>query len=111
MQLDRQELEGGICKITLNGSLDIEGAGAVESPFNEVSETYKKVIVDMTNVDFLASIGIRVLVKSAKTIGSRGGRLAVFNPNDAARSVLASTGVDTIVFVEDDEAAAINVVS
>ena len=111
MQMDRQELEGGICKITLNGSLDIEGAGAVEAPFNEVSQTHKKVIIDMTNVDFLASIGIRVLVKSAKTIGSRGGRLAVYNVNDAARSVRASTGVDAIVFVEDDEAAAINVVS
>lgn len=111
MRIEQQDIEGGIHKMTLNGSLDIEGASAVELPFNEVAETHKKVIVDMTGVDFLASIGIRVLVKAAKTIGSRGGRLAVFNPNEAARSVLASTGVDSIVFVVDDEAAAIDVVS
>lgn len=111
MEMQQEDIEGGIHKVVLNGSLDIDGAGAVELPFNEIAETHKKVIVDMTNVDFLASIGIRVLVKAAKTIGSRGGRLAVYNPNDAARSVLASTGVDSIVFVEPDEAAAIDVVS
>ncbi len=111
MKMDQEALEGGIQKITLNGSLDIEGASALEIPFSQVAETHKKVIVDMTNVDFLASIGIRVLVKAAKTIGGRGGRLAVFNANDAARSVLASTGVDSIIFVQSDEAGAIDVVA
>ena len=111
MNIEQQDIEDGIHKVVLNGSLDIEGAVAVELPFNEIAENHKKVIVDMTNVDFLASIGIRVLVKAAKSIGGKGGRLAVYNANEAARNVLASTGVDTIVFVEDDEAAAIHVVS
>lgn len=111
MKMDQQDIDGGIHKVTLDGSLDIDGASAVELPFNALAETHKKVIVDMTKVDFLASIGIRVLVKAAKTIGGRGGRLAVYNASEAARNVLASTGVDSIVFVVDDEAAAIDVVS
>ena len=56
---------------------------------------------------FLASIGIRVLVKAARAIGQRNGRLIVFNPTDEARKVLRSTGIDTIIPVVADEKAAI----
>ncbi|MCI5077058.1 STAS domain-containing protein [Oricola sp.] len=111
MKIAQEDIDGGIVKVTLVGSLDVEGSGVVDMPFSVISGTNDKVIVDFTDVDFLASIGIRVLVKAAKAVGNRGGRLAVYNPNEAARSVMASTGVDTIIFVTDDEAAAIAAVS
>lgn len=111
MKIAQEEIDGGVLKVTLTGSLDLEGAGMVDMPFSVIAGTHDKVIVDFTNVDFLASIGIRVLVKTAKSIGNRGGRLSVYNPNEAARSVMASTGVDTIIIVVDDEAAAIAAVS
>jgi anti-anti-sigma factor len=65
------------------------------------------VIVDFTDVTFLASIGIRVLTKAARAIGNRKGRLVVFNPSDDAREVLRSTGIDTMIPVVVDESAAV----
>ena len=107
MEMNQEEIDDGIIKVTLNGSLDIAGAGVVDMPFNILSGKHDKVIVDFTDVDFLASIGIRVLVKTAKSITVRGGRLAIYNASDAAKKVLSATGADTIVFVVDDAAAAI----
>lgn len=111
MQLTKEELEGGVLKVTLSGSFDIAGAGEVDMPFAVISGSRRRVIVDFSGVDFLASIGIRVLVKAARAIGTKGGKMALFAPNEAARKVLASTGADTLIIVTDDEASAIAAVA
>ena len=111
MQLTKQELEGDVLKVTLAGSFDIAGAGEVDMPFAVISGSRRKLVVDFSDVDFLASIGVRVLVKAARAIGNKGGRMALFGANEAARKVLASTGADTIISVTDDEASAVAAVS
>jgi anti-sigma B factor antagonist len=107
MQMTREDLPNGALKVTLVGSLDIAGSGAIDLPFAVIAGSKDRVIVDFTQVDFLASIGVRVLVKTARAIGNRGGKVVLVNPNEAARKVLASTGVDTIVTIVEDEAAAL----
>jgi anti-anti-sigma factor len=107
MQMEQSELDGGITKVTLTGDFDIAGAGDVDMPFAVLAGAKDKVIVDFSDVGFLASIGVRVLVKTAKPIVGRGGKLVIVNPNAAAAKVLASTGVDQLVPVVADEAAAL----
>jgi anti-anti-sigma factor len=106
MRMEQTELPGGIVKVKLNGALDIAGAGDIEMPFSIMSGKFNKVMVDLTGVSFLASIGIRVLMKAARTIGNRGGRFVVFNPTEEARKILRSTGIDTVIPVLADESAA-----
>lgn len=110
MQMTEEELDGGILKVTLDGAFDIEGAGAVDMRFSIISGARDRVIVDMSGVDFLASIGVRVLVKTAKGVGRRGG-LALYGVQEAPRKVLASTGADTLMHVVDSEEAAIDALS
>ena len=107
MRLEQTSLPGDILLVKLAGPLDIAGAGEIEMPFSVISGHNNKVIVSLADVTFLASIGIRVLVKAARAIGSRKGRLIVFGPTDEARRVLRSTGIDTIIPVVADEKAAI----
>lgn len=107
MRLEQIELPGDVLKVKLTGPLDIAGAGDIDMPFSIIAGHNNKVIVDFTDVTFLASIGIRVLVKAARAIGLRKGRLVVFNPTEDARKVLRSTGIDTIIPVVADEPSAI----
>jgi anti-anti-sigma factor len=107
MRLEQIELPDDVLKVKLTGPLDIAGAGDIDMPFSIIAGHNNKVIVDFTGVTFLASIGIRVLVKAARAIGQRKGRLIVFNPSEDARKVLRSTGIDTIIPVVADEPAAI----
>jgi anti-sigma B factor antagonist len=107
MRLDQVGLPGGILKVKLIGPLDIAGAGEIDAPFSAISSKNNKVIIDFKDVTFLASIGIRLLVKAARDIAKRNGRLVVFSATDDARKVLRSTGIDTIVAVVADEATAI----
>jgi anti-anti-sigma factor len=107
MNLEQAVLPGDIIKVKLSGSLDIAGAGQIDQPFAAITAKNNRVIVDFSNVSFLASIGIRILVKAARAIGSRGGRLVVYNLNPDARKVLRSTGIDAIIPTMSDEASAI----
>lgn len=97
----------GTCKIALEGALDIEGSATLDPVFRDAAAKQDKLVVDLSGVDFLASIGIRVLVMTAKTIAGNGGRMAVHSAQEAPAKVLASTGVDRIVMLVEDEDAAL----
>lgn len=111
MKLNHETLDGGIYRIALDGPLDMAGAAMIDPHFAMVTEKERRLIVDLSGVDFLASIGIRVLVMAARGIAERGGRMAVYGAQEAPARVLKSTGVDQIVKLVDDEAAAIAWVS
>ncbi len=107
MKMEQAELDGGILKVTLQGSLDIAGAQKVDLPFSVIAGARDKVIVDMTGVDFIASIGVRTLVKAGRPIARRGGRMVILSPSEAVRKVLISTGIDEVMAFYDDVTTAV----
>jgi anti-anti-sigma factor len=107
MQMTQEELDGGILKVTLDGALDIAGSGVIDMPFAVIAGSRTKLLLDFTRVDFLASIGVRVLVKTAQTIARRGGTVVILNAGENPRKVLASTGLDTIVTLVTSDADAL----
>jgi len=81
MQLEYKELDNGIRLIELTGTLDIIGTGEIETKFTGYCAGDKvRVVVDLSGVDFLASIGIRLLILTAKSVASRGGKMVILNP-------------------------------
>jgi anti-sigma B factor antagonist len=107
MLFEQVELPGNIVRVKLSGSLDLAGAGEIDQPLSTVAAKNDKVIIDFSQVSFLASIGIRQLVKAARAIGNRGGRFVVYNPTVDTQKVLRLTGLDIIIPIVADESAAI----
>ena len=102
MELQHSELENQIKLIKLIGSLDILGVGAIETKFAAYcSGENARVIVDLSQMDFLASIGIRLLTMNAKSLASRGGRMALLNPVPDVRKILDLTGMPGVIPVYD----------
>jgi anti-anti-sigma factor len=110
MKLDVLNDGNGVTRLLLNGRMDIEGASAVDMKFSVISGTEKKVIVDMSNVDFLASLGMRTLVLSAKSIASKGGKMVLLSPQPGVAKVLSTSGVDTVIPIATDLNTAIALV-
>ncbi len=107
MPISTEELEGGITRVILDGRLDIEGAAAVDLPMNVIAGSKKAVIVDLQNVSFLGSMGLRALVAPARAIKGRGGKVVIFGPNELVEKVLKTSGVDTLIPIHHDLQAAI----
>ncbi len=97
MKLDVVDLENDITKITLSGRLDIKGALEIDSEFTAVAEAKKNVVVDLSDVTFLASLGIRTLIVGAKATANNGGKLVLMNPQPNVEAVLRSSNVDTVM--------------
>lgn len=91
-------LQDRILTLILNGRLDTFGAG----PVQQVLDTYfskhpQFIIMDMANVDFISSAGIRVLLITAKETEARRGRLALVGLNHYCREVITSTHIADIL--------------
>ena len=98
MDISYTVLDNGIGLIKLVGKLDIFGTGEIETKFAGYCAGDKvRVIVDLSKVDFLASIGIRLLTLTAKSVASRGGRMVLLNPVTEVHDVLEITGIPAII--------------
>jgi anti-sigma B factor antagonist len=98
MELQYSELDNNIRLIKLQGKLDIIGTGQIEAPFaGYCGGENARVVVDLSAVEFLASIGIRLLTLTAKSVASRGGKMVLLNPNPDVHHVLDVTGITAIV--------------
>jgi len=61
-----EELDGGVTNVVLRGRLHSVGAEAIEGPFNAVAGAKRAIVVDLSQVIFLTSRGIRMLVLGAR---------------------------------------------
>ena len=102
MELHYKELENKIRLIKMIGKLDITGVGMIETKFTGYcAGENPRVLVDLSDIEFLASIGIRLLMLNAKSILGRGGRMVLINPSPEVRSVLEITGIPAIIPIYD----------
>ena len=108
MQIDSEKLENGITKVSLSGRLDILGTQAIDMKFTAITATQKAlVLIDMSEVSFLASLGMRTLISSAKALASRGGHMVICKPQPNVLDVLETSGLSSLIPVFDDFDAAI----
>jgi len=85
--------------ITLSGQLDILGTEEIAREFTALSTTAKRcVIVDLSELKSLASIGIRALISNGKAFQKLGGRMAlVVGDNAIVTKALETTGISVLL--------------
>jgi anti-sigma B factor antagonist len=93
-------------RVVLVGRLDMAGSAQIDLAFNAAAGANRNIIVDMSAVTFVASIGIRTLVIGAKTVQRRGGKLLLLNPQADVEQVLETIGVTDLLPIMRDEAEA-----
>jgi anti-sigma B factor antagonist len=108
MSVSHQDVGEDLRRITISGRLDVEGTDSLTPRIMELIEEPKKgVIIDLSAVRFLASVGIRVLVACAKAVQQRGGKLVLVAAQGSSVSMsLEATGIDELipVFTNSTEA-------
>jgi anti-anti-sigma factor len=109
MEIEVSTLDGGIKKIRLAGRLDMKNTLLIDSPFSTaITSGEPRILVDIAGVDFMASIGIRLLIMGAKSAAARGGRLALCCAQPTVAKTLAVTGIDALIPTFDQTNDAVN---
>ena len=106
MDMQVREAEDGLTRVELKGRFDIAGAQEVDLRFSAIAGSAKALVVDMGQVSFLASMGVRTLMLTAKTMIRRKAIMAVCAADENVEKVLRSTGFDEIIDLYPDFAAA-----
>ena len=107
MQISTEELSGEITRVALDGRLDIAGAAAIDLKMNLIAGGVRKLLIDLQNVSFLGSMGLRSIVLPARAVHSRGGKVVLFAPTEMVESVLKASGIDSLLPIYHDLAAAL----
>ena len=108
MDIEVNEVEGGLTQVVLTGRLDTAGVGRIEARFLEaVVAAGKPAIVDLSRVPYIASMGLRMLISAARSLARENVKLALYAPQDLVRDVLESVALTAIVPVCGDAQGAI----
>ena len=106
MQMQIEEPDGSIGRVSLVGRMDHAGTIETDATFMELAAREKFLLVDLSKVTFLASMGIRTLIMAAKAVRERGGKMILFNPEVMVAKVLKTSGTDILIPVYYDRALA-----
>lgn len=91
--------EGKEYTFLLEGRLDTLTAPSFEEKINEVVEDAEKLIFDLSNLQYISSAGLRVLLGATHQMEEKG-KLIVCNPSQPVREVFDLTGFSRLFIIE-----------
>jgi len=107
MKATIEELDGNITRVALDGRMDIDGSAAVDLRMNVVGGSSTRVLVDLSGVTFMGSMGLRSIMLPAQAVKRRGGRMVLLNPIPMVEDVLKGANVPALVPIHHDLDAAL----
>src|SRR5262245_11526037 len=109
MELEIKNRSDQITHLALRGRLDTAGVGEVELRFTtHTVPRAKPLLLDMSEVTFLSSLGLRMLLTIAKALDRRGAKTVLLSPQPAVREVLKISGFDQLMPVYNDAGTALS---
>lgn len=99
----------GKCVLRLSGRIDAATAPVLEKKIEDYSQEYKfRVALDFTNVDYLSSAGMRLLLAATKKMKSKEGILAIFEVGDEVLEIIKMAGFERILNIHPNEKQALD---
>jgi anti-anti-sigma factor len=93
--------------VAIVGSLDSTTSPAAQKALHAVLAGARKVVLDFSELDYISSAGLRVLLGAAKQLRASEGTLRMFGLNQSVREVFEISGFSTILSVYPSEAEAL----
>ena len=108
MKITQLESSDGITHLLLSGSLDIKGVREIEMDFSRMTSDEKTVLLDFSGVTFIASLGMRMLLSTAKKLDSGGHKLILHSVPPLIETALSTAGLATVMPIVKDQPDALS---
>jgi anti-sigma B factor antagonist len=93
--------------VAIAGNLDSTTSPEAQKALDSVLAEAKAVALDFSELDYISSAGLRVLLGAAKKLRASGGTLRIFGLNQSVREVFEISGFSSILAVYPSEAEAL----
>ena len=95
-----KNVNGSEVVLSLKGRLDTTTAPSLDAAVNEIANNAKSIVFDFTDLEYLSSAGLRVILVTQKTMSAKGGKFVIKHVNDTIMDVFDMTGFTSILTIE-----------
>ncbi|MDJ0973171.1 MAG: STAS domain-containing protein [Planctomycetota bacterium] len=89
------ETSDTLTHVALSGRLDIEGLHEVDLKFHAATASRGvPSVVDFTRVEFVASLGMGMLLSCARSLSRKGAAMAIYGASEFVADTLRAAGID-----------------
>lgn len=108
MDMEEFDAHGAVAGVRLRGRLDAAGADLIGLRFTvALASKGRPAVVDLSHVSFVASMGIRLLVATAKALRLKGHHLVLFGAQPEVQATFEQAALDQILDIVATEAQAL----
>lgn len=96
------EFDGHELKVKLRGEIDHHSAAAVRVSMDDMirSRTPRRLVLDMSGVDFMDSSGLGLIMGRYTLMQSLGGEICVLDPSPATERIMSLAGMERIISIQ-----------
>ena len=94
-----KKINGEAATLIVSGRLDTQTAPELEAELDAVLSGLKELTFDMTNLEYVSSAGLRVILKAQKAMNAQGS-MKLTGVNDSIMEVFDITGFLDILTIE-----------
>jgi anti-sigma B factor antagonist len=107
MEITKRE-SGAVKIVVLNGNLDTNTAPDAEDHLTSLMEEgSSKILINLENLDYISSAGLRVFLATAKQLKITSGELRLCHLNETVQEIFDMSGFSTILNVSKTESEAL----
>ncbi len=104
--------EGTSLVLKADGRVDGTNASEFQDAMkSEINESDRAVVLDLQDLTYISSAGLRVVLLIAKDLQRQGAKMAACSLSDPVREVFVISGFDKIIPIHDSQDSAIGALS
>ncbi|HEY4691650.1 MAG TPA: STAS domain-containing protein [Anaerolineae bacterium] len=94
--------------VSVSGRVDSAAAPDLEKSLQSLIESRRnQIVVELADVDYMSSAGLRALVSALKAAKKGGGDLVIARPSSRVREVIDLAGLTSVFTMHDDTLEAV----
>ena len=97
----KKETEGEVLTAHLVGDLNVKTSPILEEDLTKSIGGVKKLILDFSEVEYISSAGLRVLLAMEKSMRRQGGQMTLLHVNPAVKEIIRLAGFLQVMHIED----------
>ncbi len=107
LKISLEEIEGRLI-LRIDGRLDVTSSPILERKLNSlIEEKYRHLLLDFTQVEYLSSAGMRILLSASKKLKEKKGLLVVFSAPEDVAEIIRVAGFEKVLHLCSTEKEAL----
>lgn len=112
MALEIVPMDATTTRLVLHGRLDALGCERVGTAFTAAaSRAAGDVLIDLTRLEYIGSLGIRLLISNARMLQRHGRRMVIFGARPQPRDVFETVALGDLVPIAEDQTEAMGLLA